>query len=155
MNKVILIGRLTQEHRYQQTQSGVSILSNTIAVQRPFKNQEGNYEADFINFVAYRSTADLINKWFVKGDRIGLEGRWQKRNYTNQQGETRYVDELVVENIEFLQERETKQQNTNTTDYNPWDKPNPNNNPYNQETQHDPFASITPQTNIEDDDLPF
>lgn len=134
INRVILIGRLVQDTELNITPNGVEVLQNTIAVQRNFKNQEGNYEADFINFVAYRNQAKLIADYFQKGDRIGLEGRWQKRSYLNNQNQRIYVDELIVENIEFLQERRNQEQGQKTAE---------------------PFANTTPQYDVNDDDLPF
>lgn len=147
MNKVILIGRLVKDLELRKTPNDVSVVANTIAVNRKFKNQNGETEADFINFVSFGATAELISKYFKKGDRIGLEGRIQTRSYENQEGNTVYVTEVVVDNIEFLQERKTQQ-----NDYDPY-ATNPN---YNQQKQtQDPFAAVQPQTNLVDDDLPF
>lgn len=107
MNKIILIGRLTQETKLQYTPSGVAFVRNSIAVQRDFKNQEGNYDADFINFVAYKQTSELIVKHFNKGDKIGLVGRLQVDNYQDQYGNKKTSYNVVVNEIEFLQEKKT------------------------------------------------
>lgn len=102
MNKFIGLGRLTADPIYKTTESGTSITSFTIAINRNFKNKEGKYDADFLNLVAYRNTADFINKYFKKGDMICVEGRVQVRNYDDKDGNKRYVTEIVVENAEFV-----------------------------------------------------
>ena len=140
MNKVILIGNLVREPELNTLPSGVQVVQCAIAVQRKFKNQNGEYEADFINFVAFGATAQLINQYHHKGDRIGLEGRWQRRSYQNKEGVTVYVDEMVAENIEFLKER----RDTQPTQY----------NPYNQATA-EPKNPFVDNFDINDEDLPF
>ena len=105
MNKIILIGRLVNDTELKTLNNGTNYVQGTIAVNRNYKNSEGNYEADFIDFSAFGLTAELINKYFVKGDRIGIIGRLQSRSYTNQQGQKIIVREVIVENIEFLQEK--------------------------------------------------
>lgn len=105
MNKIILIGRLVNDTELKVLNNGTNYVQGTIAVNRNYKNNEGNYEADFIDFSAFGLTAELINKYFVKGDRIGIIGRLQSRSYTNQQGQKIIVREVIVENIEFLQEK--------------------------------------------------
>ena len=105
MNKIILIGRLVNDTELKTLNNGTNYVQATIAVNRNYKNSEGNYEADFIDFSAFGLTAELINKYFVKGDRIGIIGRLQSRSYTNQQGQKIIVREVIVENIEFLQEK--------------------------------------------------
>lgn len=105
MNKIILIGRLVNDTELKTLNNGTNYVQGTIAVNRNYKNSEGNYEADFIDFSAFGLTAELINKYFVKGDRIGIIGRLQSRSYTNQQGQKMIVREVIVENIEFLQDK--------------------------------------------------
>ena len=105
MNKIILIGRLVNDTELKVLNNGTNYVQGTIAVNRNYKNSEGNYEADFIDFSAFGLTSELINKYFVKGDRIGIIGRLQSRSYTNQQGQKIIVREVIVENIEFLQDK--------------------------------------------------
>lgn len=105
MNKIILIGRLVNDTELKTLNNGTNYVQGTVAVNRNYKNSEGNYEADFIDFSAFGLTAELINKYFVKGDRIGIIGRLQSRSYTNQQGQKIIVREVIVENIEFLQDK--------------------------------------------------
>lgn len=113
MNKIILIGRLTQETNLQYTPNGVAYVRNCIATQRDFKNQDGGYDTDFINFVAYKQQAELIVKHFNKGDRIGLVGRLQVDKYQDQYGNAKTSYNVVVSEIEFLQDK--KQEATEPT----------------------------------------
>ncbi len=162
MNKVILVGRLTKEPELRQMPNGESVLANAIAVNRDYTNQQGEREADFINFVAFRNTAERINKYVRKGYRLGLEGRWQRRSYVNNNNQTVYVDELIVEKVEFLQD---KPQNDNS--YDDYNQSYNNNNSYQQRNnnqygnnsnynqQNNQFANTPNQYEITDDDLPF
>lgn len=101
MNKAILIGRLTRTPELKTTANGVDVCSFTVAVNRRFKNADGEYEADFINCVAWRGQADFLCKYFAKGDMIGLVGTIQTRNYENNDGQKVYVTEVVVEEVHF------------------------------------------------------
>lgn len=81
MNKIILVGRLTRDPELRSTSTGLSTANFTVAVNRNFKNKDGQYDADFIPCVAFRNTADFISKYFKKGNLICLDGRIQTRNY--------------------------------------------------------------------------
>lgn len=109
MNKVILSGNLCQEIELKQTQNGKSVVTNCIAVQREYKNEQGEYESDFINLVIWGAQADYLSKYAHKGDRVELVGRWQVRKYTANDGTTRTVNECVVESIKAFS-RQTKQE---------------------------------------------
>ena len=145
MNKVILVGRMTKEPELKQMPNGDYVLANTIAVNRDYTNQQGERETDFINFVAFRKTAELISKYIAKGDLILLEGRWQKRSYVNNNNQTVYIDELIVEKVVFLQKK-PKQNN---------EDPYANYDFNNNQKQPEPFADVENQFGITDDDLPF
>ncbi len=106
MNKAILKGNITKDIELKTTTSGVEIVSFTIAVNRNFKNKEGNYESDFINCVAYKQTATFISKYFHKGSKILLEGRIQTRNYDDKEGKKVYVTEVIAENVELIDKKE-------------------------------------------------
>ena len=111
MNSVNLIGRLCADPEARMTQSGVKVCKLRLAVQRDFKNQDGEYEADFINCVAWRSTADFIEKYFVKGQGIGVTGKLQTSSWEDESGNKRYATEVIVENATFTEAlRETVQQ---------------------------------------------
>lgn len=112
MNKCIFIGRNTKAIELKKTPSGVSVAEFSIAVKRNFKSANGEYESDFFNCIAYRNTAELISKYVGKGDQVAVDGRLQTRNYTNKEGRKIYVTEIIVENIEFLQNKKDKQEQT-------------------------------------------
>lgn len=99
MNKVILTGNIVRDIELTQSQNNNAVVSNCIAVRREFKNPNGEYDSDFINFVAWNNQANYLANYAKKGDRVELVGRWQTRNYQNQQGVTVYVNEVVVESI--------------------------------------------------------
>lgn len=103
MNKVVLMGRLTKdpEVRYSTGENATAIARFTVAVNRKFKNAEGNYEADFINCVAFGKSAEFIEKYFAKGSMIALSGRIQTGSYTNKDGVKVYTTDVVVEDTEF------------------------------------------------------
>lgn len=108
MNAVHLTGRITRDIELKQAGQH-SVVQNSIAVRRSFPNREtGEYESDFFNFVAWRGQADVLANYAKKGDMIGLSGRLQSRNYENQQGQRVYVTEIVVENIDLLQPKESQ-----------------------------------------------
>ena len=113
MNKVCLTGRITKDIELKYNQNNVAITSFTLAVTRKFKNQNGEYESDFINCIAYKSTAELLNKYVKKGDLLGIEGRIQTRNY-EKDGKRVYVTEVIVDSMDFLQAKkdESKQETT-------------------------------------------
>lgn len=117
MNKVTLIGRLTANPQLRYTNNNTAVASFTLAVNRNYKSENGENEADFINVVAWNKKAELINQYVSKGDLIGVIGRLQVRKYQNERGENRYVTEVVLEEIEFLknkQKEETKENKVNT-----------------------------------------
>ncbi len=110
MNKAILVGRLTKDPELKTTSSGVNVCSFTIAVNRRFRNAEGNYDADFINCVAWRQQAEFLSKFFTKGRMVGIVGSIQTRNY-ERDGQRIYVTEVVVDEISFV---ESKSQSDNS-----------------------------------------
>ena len=108
MNKVILTGRITKDPEVRYTQQGVSVVSFTIAVNRQYRDANGNNQADFINCTAWRSTADFITRYIKKGYMLLVEGSIQSRSYQGQDGQTRYVTEVVCDSVENLQPRDTQ-----------------------------------------------
>lgn len=101
MNTVCLVGRIVRPVEVIDTKSANQLLYNTLAIKRPFKSENGE-DTDFIPFVAWGKRATLLEKYCDKGDRIGLCGRMQSRQYKNKEDQTVYVVELVVDHIEFL-----------------------------------------------------
>ena len=111
MNKVVLIGRLTRDPELRYTSSNIPSATFSLAVNRPFQNQNGVREADFINIVMWRKQAETAKKYLTKGSLISIEGRIKTRNYDGADGKKVYVTEVVADNFEFL---ETKGQKTST-----------------------------------------
>lgn len=117
-----MIGRLTRdpEIRYSQGENATATARFSVAVNRRFKNTEGNYDADFINCVAFGKSAEFIEKYFKKGMAIGLTGRIQTGSYTNKDGQKVYITDVIVEETEFVESRNTANTdngNSHRTDY--------------------------------------
>jgi len=102
MNKIMLIGRLTKDPELRYTPNGAAVTSFTLAVDRRFPNQNGEREADFINCVAWNKSAEFVANYFHKGKQMALEGRLQVRTYEGNDGQRRWVTEVVAEQIEFV-----------------------------------------------------
>ena len=112
MNKIILMGRLTKDPELRYTQSGSAVASFTLAVNRKFTNQNGDREADFINCVAWQKTAEFVANYFKKGQMMALDGRLQVRSYDDQNGQRKWVTEVVAENIEFCGSKGNQEETT-------------------------------------------
>ncbi|EGQ4287109.1 single-stranded DNA-binding protein, partial [Staphylococcus pseudintermedius] len=94
INRVVLVGRLTKNPELRHTQSGTSVCSFTLAVNRTFTNAQGEREADFINCIAFKKTAENIINYLSKGSLAGIDGRIQSRSYENKEGQRVYVTEV-------------------------------------------------------------
>lgn len=103
MNKVILLGRLTADPELRQTPSNIPVASFSIAVNRPFNKNAAERQADFIDCVAWRNSAEFVSKYFSKGKPILVEGRLQVRSYEDKQGNKRRAYEVVCDNISFVE----------------------------------------------------
>lgn len=103
LNRVILIGRLTRDPELRYTPSGVAVTQFTIAVDRPFTNQQNQREADFIPVVTWRQLAETCANYLRKGRLTAVEGRIQVRNYDNNEGKRVYVTEVIADNVRFLE----------------------------------------------------
>jgi single-strand DNA-binding protein len=167
INRVVLVGRLTKDPELKYTPSGTAVANFTLAVNRPFSSQDGNREADFLNCVIWRKQAENVANFLRKGSLAGVEGRVQTRNYENQEGRRVYVTEIVAESVQFLEPKNSGQQQSSGSpysggdnDYNqnrrPANNNNNNNNNYNNNRpDEDPFAGGSQPIDISDDDLPF
>ena len=102
LNRVILIGRLTADPAMRYTPNGISVANFTLAVERPFKSQNGEREADFIDIVAWRRLAELCANHLGKGRLVAVEGRLQVRSYEAQDGSKRRTYEVVADSVQFL-----------------------------------------------------
>ena len=108
MNKAILMGRLTRDPELRYTQSNVPVATFTVAIDRRFKNQNGEREADFITCVAWRQQAEFVSKWFTKGRMIAVVGSIQTRRYVDKDGNNRTATEVVADEISFCGDRQNE-----------------------------------------------
>ena len=145
INNVTLIGRLTKDVELKYTPANQAVAQFTIAVNRTFKNANGERESDFINCVIWRKSAENFANFVKKGALIGITGRIQTRNYENAQGQRVYVTEVVAENFQMLESRNQQQEQQQAQ---------PQQATQQQAKQPDPFAGGAP-TSLNDDDLPF
>lgn len=162
MNKVVLVGRLTRDPEIRTSSSGMQIASFSLAVNRNFRNKEGNIEADFINVVVFGKQAENVGKYITKGQMLGVEGRIQTRNYDAQDGTKRYVTEVVADNVEFLSSKNSGNSASNGAPVNAYvdttssfyvDEPSKDNGV--DISTEDPFKNFGSEVALSDDDLPF
>lgn len=166
LNRAILTGRLTRDPELRYTTSGTAVVQATIAVDRQFKNQQGEREADFINLVIWRKAAENFANFTHKGSLVGIDGRIQTRTYENKQGQRVYVTEINVDSFSLLEPRQENSQQPN----NNYSSQVPNNNARNA-TSNSPRQNQNAQSNygnqnndfdnggqsidLADDELPF
>ena len=105
-NKVILIGNLTADPEQKQTTSGIAACTFNIAVNRKYKNDDGNYDCDFPRIVAWRKTAEFVTKYFKKGQPILVCGQLQTRSWTDNQGNKQFTTEVVADEVSFVASKE-------------------------------------------------
>lgn len=116
LNRVVLIGRLTRDPELRYTQSGVAVASFTLAVNRNYKNAQGEQEADFIDIVVWRGQAEVCANHLNKGRLVAVEGRLQVRSYEAQDGQRRKVAEVVAESVRFLEKKGSAAVNSGVAD---------------------------------------
>ena len=133
MNRAILIGRLTKDPELRYTPSGVATTSFTLAVDRPFTNQNGDRETDFLPIVTWRKQAENCANYLSKGRLVAVEGRIQTRSYENSNGQRVYVTEVIADSVKFLESGRSD----------------------NKKREEDPFSADGTPVNISPDDLPF
>lgn len=134
MNKCIFIGNLTRDPEFQTTDNGISLCRFSIAVNRNYTTADGEREADFINIVAWRGLAENCNKYLTKGKKVCVVGQYQSRKWTDDEGKSRMITEIVAADVEFL---------------------SPQRSAYDIENDIPPTKNVTPQSDPDDDDLPF
>ena len=146
INKVVLVRRLTRDPELRVSQSDVAICNFTLAINRNFKDANGERQADFINCVAFRKTAEILKQYMSKGSQIGITGRLQTRSYENKEGQRVYVTEVVVDNdgLSFLDSKSDN--NKQNGSYN---------NQSNVSVGQNPFGNSTGNVDITEEDLPF
>lgn len=138
MNKIILTGRLVKDVELKRTQSGKEVVKSTIAVQRDYKNSQGEYETDFIYFTCFGNAARGIASYTKRGDKIAIEGRLQTSSY-EKEGKKYCATEVMVDKVEFIQPINRKNENNEAM------------------VENEKAISSLRQEEIEidDDDLPF
>lgn len=159
INNVVLVGRLTKELDLRYTSNGTAVASFTIAVERPFKNGQGERETDFVMCVIWRKPAENMANFTRKGSLVGIQGAIQTRNYENQQGQRVYVTEIKVDNFSLLESKEVTEQrpranSQHDTQSNQTQEP-AHSNTYRETSTDDPFTNSGDSIDISDDDLPF
>jgi single-strand DNA-binding protein len=164
MNRVVLVGRITKDPELKNIpNSNTSVVSFTIAVNRQFTSKSGEKEADFINCEVFNKAAENLSRYIRKGGLLGVEGRIQTRNYQANDGSTRYVTEVICDNVQFLEPKNSAQgqgaRSQETFDYNQLEQENPYGNregrPNETPSKKEPFKAVENQFGITDDDLPF
>ena len=158
INNVVLVGRMTRDAELRYTQSNQAVATFTLAVNRNFKNQNGEREADFINCVIWRQQAENLANWAKKGALIGITGVIQTRNYENQQGQRVYVTEVIANSFQLLESRNSQNQSGNFQTGNSSNYGNANSMPnFSREAEQTSFfrGNTTNPMDISDDGLPF
>lgn len=107
LNRVVLIGRLTKDPELRYTPTGVAVANFTLAIDRNYKNAQGERDTDFINCVVYRQLAELCANYLAKGRLAAVDGRIQVRSYTGQDGQRRWVTEVIAEDVRFLSPKDS------------------------------------------------
>lgn len=145
INRVVLVGRLTKDPEFRTTPSGVDVANFTLAVNRNFKNKNGEQQADFINVVVFKKQAENVNNYLFKGSLAGVDGRIQSRSYENKEGQRIFVTEVAADSVQFLepkgnnnQQNVSRGQQISTNDR--------------QARNENPFVN---SVDVDPDDLPF
>src|SRR5699024_4096340 len=139
MNRFVGVGRLTKDVSLNYTQNGKAVANYTVAINRPFKNQQGENEADFINGVVWGKGSENLANYMKKGSQIGIDGRLQTRTYENNNGQTVFVTEVVADSVQFLESKGNQQQSQSQQPQ--------------QNQQHQTYEQAG--ADISDQDLPF
>lgn len=147
MNKVVLIGRLTKDPDLRYTSSNIPAATFTIAVNRPFQNQSGVREADFINIVVWRKQAENVKKYITKGSLVAVEGRIQTRNYDDKDGKKVYVTEVVADNVQFLESKGQRSMDSSSME--------PMDNIPTTDVGDEPYIDFGQTVELSDDDIAF
>lgn len=146
INSVVLVGRLTRDIDLKYTGQGTAVGNFTLAVNRAFKNANGEREADFINCVIWRKSAESMANFTRKGSLVGIEGSIQTRSYENAEGKKVYVTEINAEKFHLLDSKKDNPEENKTSGVK---------KEYPDFGKSDPFAKSSAPIDISDDDLPF
>ena len=153
INRVVLVGRITRDPEIQQTNSGIPYVRFSVACNRPFKKQNGERQADFINCVAWRQQADFMKNYVHKGNMVGVEGRIQTNNYQDANGNNRQAFDIFVESVTNL---EPQSRNDSYQPQPPFESGfQPANSNYNQNPSPQLETNSSTEFEVSEDDLPF
>ena len=164
MNKVVLIGRLTRDPELRYTGNNTPVASFSLAVNRNYSNQQGEREADFINIVVWRKQAENVKNYLTQGSQVAIDGRLQTRTYDDQNGQRRYITEVIADNVEFLGSRNSSSNSNNmnnsgsthNAEPTPYDfADNNSNNQKGTDVDSNPFADFGANIELTDAELPF
>lgn len=156
MNKVFLIGRLVRDPELRYTSSNIPVATFSLAVNRNFTSQNGEREADFINIVVWRKQAENCKNYINQGSQVAIDGRIQTRSYDDQNGQKRYVTEVIADNVQFLDTKSSReQQKTTQSEINPYNLGESQKESSLNDIPDDPFKDFGAEIKIEDNDLPF
>lgn len=162
INRWVGVGRLVKDPDLRYTPNGIAVSNFTIAINRPFKSEQGDQQADFIQCVVWRKQAENLANYQKKGNLIGVEGRIQTRNYEGEDGKRVYITEVLADSIQYLESKKDNVQNNSNNGFTGENSQGNTNAPNNQQNSPNggnrnnngnPFE--TGQFDISDDDLPF
>ncbi|SJZ37694.1 single-stranded DNA-binding protein [Anaerorhabdus furcosa] len=154
INRVVLVGRLTKDVEIKKTSSGLSVASFTVACNRRVSGQGQEKQADFINCVAWRQTADFLGQYARKGALVGVEGRIQTRNYDGTDGKKVYVTEVVCDSCQLLESKSTSENRPASTSFDGPSYSGMEASGFEADNAFDDF-NAGPSLDISSDDLPF
>lgn len=141
MNRINIIGRITKDIELKQTKNEINYTRFSIAVKRDLKDESGEYGTDFFNVVAWRKTAEFISKYFKKGSRIAISGKLQQNIYTDKDGVERTSVEIVAEDVDFIDKKETNEEQPKEAKV--------------EESNDDVFSEFGDSIEISDDEISF
>ena len=146
LNRTVLVGRLTKDSILTYSQTGTAICRFTLAVNRTFSNAQGEREADFINCVTFKKSAENVANFLKKGSLAGVDGRIQTGSYEGQDGRRIYTTDVICDSVQFLEPRGQAQENNN---------PGAGQQQNYTRVNDDPFGNSSGPIEISDDSLPF
>lgn len=160
MNRVILIGRLTKDPELRYTSGNAAVCNFTIAVDRPFNSNTQERGTDFIPVVVWNKQAENVKNYLTKGSQVAVEGRMQVRNYDDNNGQKRYVTEVIANTVEFMGSKNSNngssmpsQETSSSSEPTPYDFKDEA--PQSTDVDTNPFADFGQNIEISDDELPF
>ena len=160
LNRVILMGRLTADPDYRTTQSGTAFARFRLAVDRDYQNPQGERQTDFLDVIAWRSTADFVSKYFHKGQLVAVQGSIQVSSYTDREGNKRRSWDIVADQVYFAEGKRDSGYQQNNFDYSRYDRMTPPPAQNQQSPYGEPAGSYSNGDEgdfapVADDDLPF